>query len=277
MRDERGSVTRRRFLALGLGAGTIACARARTERASAEQGQGRLRARPGQPSPPTAPLSPGEQRLALASGRDGLLYVPREMPADKPVPLVVLLHGAHGTAKGVTSRVGAFELADQFKTIVLAPDSREGTWDVIQGGLGPDVAFLDAALDSLFHRVAIDPGRLAIAGFSDGASYALSLGLINGDLFTHVIAFSPGFLVAEHAHGRPAIFVSHGTQDEILPIDTTSRRLIPGLRNAGYTIHYREFAGPHTVPPAIAREAFEWLNGRANGTQDDSQDVPRGR
>jgi predicted esterase len=188
-----------------------------------------------------------------------VLYVPRDLSPEKPVPLVLLLHGARGGAKGVTSRVGAFELADQFKTIVLAPDSRDGTWDVIRGGFGPDVAFIDTALESVFRRVAIDPTRLAIAGFSDGASYALSLGLINGDLFTHIIAFSPGFLVAEHTHGRPAIFVSHGTADETLPIDNASRRLVPGLKNAGYAVRYREFAGPHTVPSAIAREAFEWL------------------
>jgi phospholipase/carboxylesterase len=211
-----------------------------------------------------APLMPGEQPLALATGRDGLLYVPRDLSlsADTPVPLVLLLHGARGGARGVTSRVGAFELADQFKTLVLAPDSRDGTWDVIHGGFGPDVAFLDKALDSLFARVAIDPTRLAIAGFSDGASYALSLGLINGDLFSHVIAFSPGFLVAEHTHGRPAIFLSHGTADEILPINTTSRRLLPGLRDAGYAVRYREFDGPHTVPPAIAHDAFAWLSGK---------------
>jgi predicted esterase len=34
---------------------------------------------------------------------------------------------------------------------------------------------------------------LAVSGFSDGASYALSIGPANGDLFTHVMAFSPGF------------------------------------------------------------------------------------
>lgn len=41
---------------------------------------------------------------------------------------------------------------------------------------------------------AVDTTRLGVGGFSDGASYALSLGLTNGDLFTHVIAFSPGAL-----------------------------------------------------------------------------------
>ena len=35
---------------------------------------------------------------------------------------------------------------------------------------------------------------MCASGFSDGASYALSLGAANGDLFTHIAAFSPGFM-----------------------------------------------------------------------------------
>jgi phospholipase/carboxylesterase len=31
------------------------------------------------------------------------------------------------------------------------------------------------------------------------------------------------------------------------------------VRDAGYDVRYREFDGGHTVPPAIAREAFAWL------------------
>jgi predicted esterase len=65
------------------------------------------------------------------------------------------------------------------------------------------------------------------------------------------------------AHGKPRIFVSHGTDDEILPIDRTSRRLVPQLKQAGYAVEYREFAGPHTVPAPTARAAVEWMTGRA--------------
>lgn len=207
-------------------------------------------------------MTPGEHPLVLGSPRDGLVYVPREMPAEGGAPLVVMLHGAGGAAKGMSRRVSAFDLAEEFKAVVLATDSRGGTWDVIRGSFGPDVAFLDQALELTFKRMAIDPRRVAIGGFSDGASYALSLGLINGDLFTHVIAFSPGFMVADATQGRPSIFVSHGKQDEILPIDSTSRRLVPSLQEAGYAVRYREFEGPHTVPQDIAREAFAWMNGK---------------
>jgi phospholipase/carboxylesterase len=64
-------------------------------------------------------------------------------------------------------------------------------------------------------------------GFSDGASYALSLGLTNGDLFRHVIAFSPGFMAPAARRGEPPVFVSHITRDGVLPIGVTSHRIVP--------------------------------------------------
>jgi phospholipase/carboxylesterase len=261
MQHERGGVTRRRFLALGAGAGSaLACVSGFTSQRTSERA--RLRSRPKKGAAPADPMTPGEHVLALGSSRDGLVYVPRELPAEGGAPLVVMLHGAGGAAKGISKRLNAFALAEEFKAVVLATDSRGGTWDVIRGSYGPDVAFLDQALEIVFTRVAIDPRHVAIGGFSDGASYALSIGLINGDIFTHVMAFSPGFMVADATVGHPAIFVSHGKQDEILPIHSTSRRLVPALQDAGYSVRYREFEGPHTVPPDITHDAFEWMNGK---------------
>src|SRR3954447_15844125 len=89
-----------------------------------------------------------------------------------------------------------------------------------------------------------------------GRYYALSLGLADGDLFGRVLAFSPGFVAAGPRHGRPRVLVSHGVKDEVLPIDDTSRDLVPGLRRDGYVVEYREFGGGHVVPPGIAREAI---------------------
>ena len=109
--------------------------------------------------------------------------------------------------------------------------------------------------------MAVDPARIGIGGFSDGASYALSLGVANGDLFTHVLAFSPGFIAPAVRRGKPRIFISHGTRDEVLPIDRTSRTIVPDLERRGYDVRYREFNGPHTVPADLAREAFGWFKG----------------
>ena len=121
------------------------------------------------------------------------------------------------------------------------------------------MAFLNRALEWVFERLAVDPSRLAIGGFSDGASYALSLGLANGDLFPRVVACSPGFVISAEPNGSPRFFLSHGTADQILPIDRCSRVIVPRLRSMGYDVTFREFEGRHELPPDIASEALQWM------------------
>jgi len=222
-----------------------------------ETAQGRLLARPGRAPATTA--TRGLQKLGLERGRDGLLYVPTGYRAARPAPLVLMLHGAGGDARRGLNPLR--RLADAAGLVLLAVDSRGRTWDVILGEYGPDVAFVDRALAHTFARIAVDPARIAVEGFSDGASYALSLGITNGDLFTHVIAFSPGFAAPAAQRGAPRLFVSHGVKDRVLPIDRCSRRIVPSVKRAGYAVRYREFPGGHTVPGEIAREAVDWLTG----------------
>jgi phospholipase/carboxylesterase len=217
--------------------------------------QGRLRARPGKVTG-AAPV--GLQPLMLGASRDSYLYVPVGYRTQRSAPLVLLLHGAGGHARQGLEVLR--DLADTAGLLLLAPASRERTWDLLVGRrYGPDLALIDRALEQTFSRYAIDPARLAIGGFSDGASYALSLGITNGDLFTHVLAFSPGFMVPAGQTGSPRIFVSHGTRDRVLPIDRCSHRIVPSLKRDGYDVHYREFDGGHTILPEIALEAVGWF------------------
>jgi len=218
---------------------------------------GRLTARPG--SPETAgPV--GLHRLGLDGRRDGLLYVPEGYRVERPAPLVLMLHGAGGSAQGGLAPFRELaDAADIAGVLLLAPDSRGPTWDVILGGFGPDVAFLDRALAHTFARYAVDPAHIAAEGFSDGATYALSIGLTNGDLFTHVIGFSPGYMAPAEQQGTPRIFLAHGIHDQVLSIDACSRRLVPRLQKAGYDVVYQEFDGPHTVPQDIAKDALNWF------------------
>jgi phospholipase/carboxylesterase len=216
--------------------------------------EGRLLARP-QEVDRTAPT--GLQPLGLDGKRDGLLYVPSGYSPDRPAPLVLMLHGAGGNAHGALTPLK--DIADKAGLILLAPESRRQTWDIIMGRYGPDVAFIDRALEQTFQRYGVNPARVAVEGFSDGASYALSLGVANGDLFTHVIAFSPGFLAPAVENGMPRVFISHGIGDQVLSINACSRKIVPRLKSAGYDVRYREFDGPHTVPPEVAREALDWF------------------
>jgi phospholipase/carboxylesterase len=219
---------------------------------------GHLLAVPTTPNEPA--LAAGLHPLGLESERDGLYYVPASYEPDTPMSLVVALHGAGGTAQNGLAPL--LPLADCYRLLLLAPDSRLRTWDMLINGYGPDVSFLDRALKMLFQHNKVDVAHLAIGGFSDGATYALSLGLANGYLFTHIIAFSPGFIRPPRRQGMPGVYISHGKFDTVLPIDRCSRVIVPRLQREGYEVRYHEFNGIHTVPASIAREAINWFLGK---------------
>ena len=216
---------------------------------------GRLSARP-QTSAGGAPEY-GLQKFGDRESPHGFLYVPRSYRDGRPAPLALSLPGAGKNA--LPSVRGLIPFADQAGALVLGIKQQGPTWDYILGGYGPDVRFIDQALTRVFDRYSIDPARVGVRGFSDGASYALAVGLTNGDLFRHVVAHSPGFADTDDPRGSPSLFITHGTDDRTLPIDQTSRQIVPKLKDLGYDVTYREFAGGHDVPRELEPEALSWL------------------
>ncbi len=214
---------------------------------------GRLTARPRNGVKTSAT---GEIKLGLDSERDAVLQIPKNA-GQRPLPLFVMLHGATQSSDEMFWYLGATH--EEAGIAVLAPNSRDTTWDAMGGGsFGIDVEYLNRALERVFETTAIDPARVSIGGFSDGASYGLSLGLINGDFFKSIVAFSPGFVISGDLHGQPRIYISHGTHDHILPIDRCGRRIAAGLKSYGYDVTFREFDGDHEIPAGIAREGLSW-------------------
>ncbi len=217
-----------------------------------------LLARPSA-SPAEAAATPIPRQLNLGSRRDGWLYVPASALSG-PAPLLVFLHGSPGSGRVIEALVA---MADREGAIVLAPDSRGATWGVIAGDESADLAFIDRALAQVFERYRIDPRRIAIAGFSDGATAALSWGLANGDLFGGIAAFSAGFMrTSGPPQGRPRILMTHGLRDPVFPVDRTGRRIAGLLEQAGYAVELREFDGGHELPGAGAGIVREVLTPR---------------
>src|SRR5262245_1920764 len=212
----------------------------------------------------TQTASAGLQKL---SSRSGLLYIPTGHA--EPLPLLILLHKAGGSASEWFAGGGSYaSYADNGRFIILAPESPGPSWGTGPKSWGYDNVAINRALEEAFARCAIDRNRLAIGGFSDGASYALSLGLASGDVFSYIIAFSPGFIVRAQARGRigtnnevqvPLVYIAHGTADNVLPIASTSRIFVSSLRKNGYSVEFREFSGGHHVSRQVADQAMTWL------------------
>jgi phospholipase/carboxylesterase len=246
-------MTRRMFArAIPSIAGGLALSRLR---AAADTGDSRLTAKPIAASPPSA--TTGLRPLGLRHERDALLYIPESSAKFEKAPLVISLHGA---TRDADRGIALFRsLADEHGFVLLAPASGEQTWDGIQGLFGEDVKFINQAMERTYELRRIDPARVAMAGFSDGASYSLSIGLANGDLFSAVFGFSSGFIIPGERIGKPPVFMSHGTIDPILPIALCSRVIVPQLKRDGYRVTYREFEGKHVLPPEVAAEAMGWF------------------
>lgn len=206
----------------------------------------------------------GFHRVTAHSGQKGTVFVPGTDGRSDDRPLAVILHGASGIDGGLVEMT--IKYARESGMIVVAPQSHGTSWDILRGGYGPDVAFVDEMLSWVMTRFPIDPERIGIGGFSDGGSYALSLGLMNGELFSHILAFSPGFTMHKREVGHPDLFICHGRRDEVLPIEPCGRSLAQRLGASGYVVDYREFDDGHVVPPHMVELAMSHFIGRGSHT-----------
>jgi predicted esterase len=209
-------------------------------------------------------LDCGTHQLSFADGRKAVLHVPPHLDSGagahgKRLHLLLLLHGAAGQHGGGDQI--ALAHAIHHGALLLIPEALSTSWDMLRGGFGADLAFIDRALLWTMQRYDVDEHAMAIAGFSDGASYALSVGLMNGHMFSDILAFSPGFMAPLRREGQPRVFIAHGKEDKVLLVQR-GQDLALRLTQQGYNVTYEEFDGAHIVSPPVARTALQRLKQR---------------
>ena len=222
---------------------------------------GRLTARVTSPPTGTVPTGLTVQTLT-AGGRPFGLYVPTTYDPARNWPVTVLLHGENGSGEGMV--LDFKDDAEAQGVVVLAPNSASSIWDLILNSqFGVDRTYIDDMLKWAFAHVAADPARVSISGFSYGGTYALWLGLKNGDLFSRIAAFTPCSAVPSIRTGLPSLFISHATDDQVAPVATCSRVTVASLDSAGYTVDYVEYAAlagnGHVLTPAVRTQGMVFL------------------
>ena len=182
-----------------------------------------------QVSPQAAPAAqsmPVRKPRVLALPDEAIAYIPST--AGTRAPLLVLLHGAGRRADQMIEYLTVE--ADERGIVLLAPTSSGATWDTVSRAQQPpsldsmlanslahrfstsrDAARVEAAIAALGKTIPVDRSRTVLAGFSDGATFALAMGLSRDHPFFAVIAWSPGIAIetSRPARGR-RVFVSHG-------------------------------------------------------------------
>ncbi|GAA4746722.1 serine esterase [Sphingomonas daechungensis] len=182
-------------------------------------------------------------------------YVPANLTA--PAPLVVLLHGAGGDARNFLRQ---FERdADERGVILLSVQSAGRTWAQRKPtDEEKDVADIKAAIVALSSRSQVADGRTSVMGFSDGASYALSIGLAYPELFRTIVAFSPGYAFGPaELDTTQRIFIAHSRRDPVLPAANV-RAMVKAFEEAGYAPEVNWFNGGHEIDPQLRKLAFDF-------------------
>ena len=192
-----------------------------------------------------------------------VLLTPSEIDPDRRYPLVTVLHGAGRQDEMLVKAVR--DEPDRRGAFFLVPRSLLPTWDLIASSERPDLDFLEFAYDLIYRRYPIDPARQALLGYSDGASYALSVGLSNPTLFRAVMAWAAGFIALEPsfdpgAARKPQVLLEYGTHDQLFPFEHVALPMRANLERAGYTVEWRvDQGGKHWPSPDFLPEALDWF------------------
>ena len=201
---------------------------------------------------------------------------PPIVPADRP-PLLVLLHGFGSNEADLYAL--APQLDGRFAVVSLrGPVALGGpafAWfrlEFTPNGLVADATgarssrdLLLEEIDALVERLAVDPARVYVAGFSQGAIMAAALALTASERVAGAVLMSgrilPEMLPAEADRpklaGKP-ILVVHGTHDDVLPI-ANGREGRDLLKALAVGLTYREYPMGHGVSPESLGDVTRWL------------------
>jgi phospholipase/carboxylesterase len=230
-------------------------------------------------------------RLATAchdgrvSPADAPRYVERTIPARRttpgaPPPLLVMLHGIGADENDL---LPLFRELDPRLTVVSLRAPRQYhvgyAWFQIawrpDGSIVPDVAQAHEALPDLVRwieaapsRLATDPARLYVLGFSQGAMMSYGVLRTAPERLAGLIALSGRFsdelfpaTASPGAIARVPVFMGHGTRDDLLPV-ANGRAARDLLQPLVRDLTYREYPIGHGISPEELRDVAAWLTER---------------
>jgi polyhydroxybutyrate depolymerase len=181
---------------------------------------------------------PLEQIQVGGQDRSYLLHLPDPLP-NKPLPLVVVLHGGGGSGETAARQTGFDAMADKAGFIVVYPDGSDRsrpllnlmgkpgflTWNA-GGCCGyardedvDDVGFIRALVLTVIRDDGADPKQVYATGLSNGGMMAYRLACEASDLFAAIAPVSAVQDVKDCKPSHPvSVFHIHGAEDENVPL-----------------------------------------------------------
>lgn len=195
-------------------------------------------------------------------GADGTDFVPVVPELGMPENLPLRFVFPNAPSMPVTCN-GGYVMPAWYDIISLDPDNR-----VVDG---EGIIRSRKAIEALIAREGergIPPGRIVIAGFSQGGAIAYATALAHPVPLAGVIALSTYipeaealFASASEAGRSVPIFAAHGTEDEVVS-PSLGMRARDALRQHGYRVEWHEYPMPHSVCLEEVVDIGAWLSSR---------------
>jgi len=192
----------------------------------------------------SAAAGAGITRETLKIDRDSrtyYLFVPDSVGTE-PAPLLITLHGSGRDGRPLVDLFRGAASKQRF--IVAGPDAidRRG-WELPADG----PAFLYFLVEAVKAKHAVDGHRVYLFGHSAGASFALTMGVMESEYFAGVAAHAAALQEDLGGQLRAAprklpIAMFHGTRDNVVPI-AIARQARDALISAGFAVDFRELPG----------------------------------
>ncbi|UVO36602.1 prolyl oligopeptidase family serine peptidase [Bradyrhizobium arachidis] len=156
-----------------------------------------------------------------------------QLPARKPAPLVVVLHGKTQRGADMIARTAWPQVAKREGFAVVFPDGLNRAWadartEAGRAGRGPpagtdDVAFIAKLVEKFVADGAADAKRIYVTGISNGGAMTMTLVCTRADLFAagaSVIMNLTDELAAACHPSRPLpMLIMNGTADPLIPYE----------------------------------------------------------
>ena len=221
---------------------------------------------PGAQAP--VPAGPGAaatgfiQRVRNDERSDYTLYIPEDYSPERPLPLIVALHGAYG--QGSEYVWTWLRPARSRGYAILAPKSLGDTWDMRASSI--DTRSVVRMFGEVTSEYSIDRDRVYLSGLSDGGIFTYMLGLERSQLFRGIAPVAGAlhqavdWMLREGRGKDTPIFVVHGVHDFIFPVAFT-RQTCDLLKQIGYDVTYEELPEwGHALPYSInERLVLPWF------------------
>ncbi len=180
-------------------------------------------------SGPAATAEPALTRRSVevdGAQRSYRLFTPTSEDDDRPMPLVLALHGAGNTPDSFAKSTQLDQAASAHRFVVAYPEAERLVWNggfcctLGRGVPGADVRFLDRLITDVAAVRRIDTTRVFAVGVSAGGIMAYRLACDLTGRIAGIGAVAATMQVDDCQPSRPITVVAlHGTGDDLVPYE----------------------------------------------------------